>query len=179
MNRAALRYAKAALNLAKQQNKAETVNQDMQLIENTIADNKELKSFLNNPVFKTEEKLKTIEAIFGDKVDSITKGIISLLIKNKRLALLPFVAKQYQNLYKKSQNIESAIVTTAVPLTDALKEKVLEKIKKETNKNISLQNIVDESIIGGFILQIGDKQIDASVSGKLNSLSRKFENIEQ
>jgi F-type H+-transporting ATPase subunit delta len=179
MNRAALRYAKAALNLAKQQNKAETVNQDMQLIENTIAENKELKSFLNNPVFKTEEKLKTIEAIFGDNVDSITKGIIGLLIKNKRLALLPFVAKQYKNLYKKSQNIESAIVTTAVPLTDALKEKVLEKIKKETNKNISLQNIVDESIIGGFILQIGDKQIDASVSGKLNSLSRKFENIEQ
>ncbi len=179
MNRAALRYAKAALNLAQQQNKADKINQDMQLIENTIAENKELQSFLNNPVFKAEDKLKTLDAIFGDKIDEITKGIVKLLVKNKRLALLPFVAKQFQNLYKKAQNVATAVVTTAVPLTDALKKKVLEKIKKETNKEVSLENVVDDSIIGGFVLQIGDKQIDASISGKLNNLSRKFEKIEK
>ena len=179
MNRAALRYAKAALNLAQQQNKADKINQDMQLIENTIAENKELQSFLNNPVFKAEDKLKSFDAIFGDKIDEITKGIIKLLVKNKRLTLLPFVAKQFQNLFKKAQNVATAVVTTAVPLTDALKKKVLEKIKNETNKEISLENVIDNSIIGGFVLQIGDKQIDASILGKLNNLSRKFQKIEK
>jgi F-type H+-transporting ATPase subunit delta len=179
MNRAALRYAKAALNLAKQQSKDEKINQDMVLIDTVIAENKELQQFLNNPVFKADEKLNTLEAIFGDKIDQISKGIINLLLKNKRLNLLPFVAKQYQNLYKKAQNVATATVTTAVPLTDALKEKVLQKIKKETNKDVSLNNIVDKAIIGGFILQIGDKQIDASVSGKLNNLSRNFEKSEK
>ena len=179
MNRAALRYAKAALSLAKKQNKEAVVNKDMQLIENTITESKELQSFLNNPVFKAEQKLKAINAVFGGKIDEITKNVIQLLLKNKRLSLLPFVAKQYQNLYKKAQNVASAIVTTAVPLTDDLKEKVLNKIKQETGKEVSLQNIVDDSVIGGFILQIGDKQIDASISGKLNNLSRNFEKIEK
>lgn len=179
MNRAALRYAKAALSLAQEQNKAEKINQDMQLIDNTIAENKKLRSFLNNPVFKAEDKLKTFDAIFGNKIDEITKGIIKLLIKNKRLTLLPFVAKQFQNLYNKAQNVTTAVVTTAVPLTDALKKKVLEKIKNETKKEVSLENVVDDSIIGGFVLKIGDKQVDASISGKLNNLSKKFEKIEK
>jgi len=179
MNRAALRYAKAALSLAKEQGKEEKVNQDMDLINSTIAESKDLQSFLNNPVYKAEDKLKAIEAIFGDKIDKITKGIIKLLIKNKRLNLLPFVAKQYQHLFKQAQNVVSAVVTTAVPLTEKLKEKVLEKIKKETNNKVSLQNTIDNSIIGGFILQIGDKQIDASVLGKLNNLTRKFEDIQK
>ncbi|HFS68068.1 MAG TPA: ATP synthase F1 subunit delta [Flavobacteriia bacterium] len=179
MNRAALRYAKAALSLAKQQNKQEKINQDMQLIDQTISDSKELQSFLNDPTFKAEEKLKTINAVFGDKIDAVTKGIIKLLIQNKRLNLLPFVAKQYQNLYKKSQNVASAVVTSAVPLTNTLKDKILQKIKKETNKDVSLENVIDDTIIGGFVLQIGDKQIDASVSGKLNNLSRKFQKTEK
>ena len=176
MSRAALRYAKATLNLANQQNKTSKINDDMSLIEETIAKNKELQTFLNNPVFKADEKLKVLNAIFNKNVDKITSSVIKLLIKNKRLTLLPFVAKQFKNLYKKSQRIASAKVTTAVPLTEDLKEKILQKIKNETNKKVSIQNIVDKSIIGGFILQIGDKQIDASISGKLNNLSRKFEN---
>jgi len=179
MDRAALRYAKATLSLAKKQNIETIINKDMQLIENTIANSKELQSFFNNPVFKAEEKLKVINAVFGDKIDEITKNVIQLLLKSKRISLLPFVAKQYQNLYKKSQNVASAVVTTAVPLTDTLKEKILTKIKQETSQDVSLQNNVDTSIIGGYILQIGDKQIDASISGKLNNLSKKFEKIEK
>ncbi len=178
MNRAALRYAKAALSLANQQNKASKINQDMNLIDNTIAENKDLQSFLNNPVFKADEKLKALDAIFSSKIDTVTSGIIKLLVKNKRLVLLPFVAKQFQILFKKSQNVASAKVITAVPLTDDLKEKVLQKIKSETNNEVTIENIVDESILGGFILQIGDKQIDASISGKLSNLRRNFENNE-
>lgn len=179
MNRAALRYAKAALSIAEKQNKEAIVNKDMQLIENTIANSKELQSFFNNPVFKAEEKLKVVNAVFGDKIDEITKNVIQLLLKSKRISLLPFVAKQYQNLYKKSQNVASAVATTAVPLTDTLKEKFITKIKQETGQDVSLQNNVDPSIIGGYILQIGDKQIDASISGELNNLSRKFKKIEK
>ena len=179
MNRAALRYAKATLSLAEKQNKEALVNKDMQLIENTIANSKQLQALLNNPVFKATQKSQAINAVFKNKIDEITSNVIQLLLKNKRLSLLPFVAKQYQNLYKKTQNVASAIVTTAVPLTDSLKEKVLNKIKKETGKEVSLQNKVDNSVIGGFILQIGDKQIDASILGKLNNISKKFEKIEK
>ncbi len=175
MNRAALRYAKATLSLAKGQSNTKEVNDNMLLISETIDQSDELKAFLNNPVLKADAKLQVIQSVFGDKINSTTQGVIKILLANKRLALLPFVAKQYINLYDKLQGVEIAKVTTAVPLTDDLKDKILTKVKELTNKKVSVENIVDESIIGGFILQIGDKQFDTSISGKLKNLKRNFE----
>jgi len=174
MNRAALRYAKAALNLAQDQNKAAEVNDNMLLIANTIQESDELKSFLNNPVLKADAKLNVINNLFGDKINTITQGVLKILVSNKRLALLPYVAKQFGILFDKLQGIEVAKVTTAIPLTDALKDKVLAKVKELTNKEVTVENIVDESIVGGFILQVGDKQFDASITGKLNNLRSNF-----
>lgn len=175
MNRAALRYAKATINLAEGQQKTTEVNTDMLLISQTINDSAELQSFLNNPISKADAKLQVINSIFKNQLDSITQGVLKLLVSNKRLTLLPFVAKQYINLFEKLQGVEIAKVTTAIPLSTDLESKILTKVKELTNKKVSLENIIDESIIGGFILQIGDKQFDASITGKLNNLRRNFE----
>lgn len=175
MNRAALRYAKATLNLAESQKKTKDVNDNMLLISKTIADSQELQMLLNNPVLKSEAKLKVLDSIFGKKVNTITNGIIKILVGNKRLALLPNVAQQYNHLFDKLQEVEVAKVTTAVPLTTDLEKKILAKLKEFTTKKVTVENIIDESIVGGFILQIGDKQFDASITGKLNSLRRNFE----
>jgi F-type H+-transporting ATPase subunit delta len=72
--------------------------------------------------------------------------------------------------------VETAIVTTAFPITTDLESKVLAKIKEFSNKNITIQNVVDPSIIGGFVLRIGDKQFNASVASKLQSLKQEFSN---
>ena len=175
MNRAALRYAKAALSLAQDQNKATEVNDNMLLIANTIRESDELKSFLNNPVLKADAKLNVINNLFNNEINAITQGVLKILVSNKRLALLPYVAKQFSVLFDKLQGVEVAKVTTAVPLTTALKDKVLAKVKELTSKEVTVENIVDESIVGGFILQIGDKQFDASITGKLNNLHNNFQ----
>jgi len=175
MNRAALRYAKAVLNLAKEANNTAEVNNDMSLINSTIDGSKELQAFLNNPISKSDAKMKVLTGLFGDKINGTTNSVLNLLVQNKRLSLLPYVAKQYINLFEKMQGVEIAKVTTAIPLTDELKEKVLAKVKALTNKEVTVENIVDETIIGGFILQVGDKQFDASISGKLENLKRNFE----
>ncbi len=175
MNRAALRYAKAIINLAKDQKNTAEVNDDMLLIAQTISENEDLKTFLNNPVLKADVKLKVLNSLFSTKVNTITQGVIKILVTNKRLMLLPFVVKQYTLLFDKLQGVEVAKVTTAIAITDDLKSKVLTKVKELTNKDVTIENIVDESIIGGFILQVGDKQFDASIKGKLNSLRRNFE----
>jgi F-type H+-transporting ATPase subunit delta len=67
-----------------------------------------------------------------------------------------------------------AKVTTAVPLTEALKTKVLAKVKELTKKDVEVINIIDESILGGFILRVGDIQYNASIANKLNNLKREF-----
>ena len=175
MNRAALRYAKAILNLAKDSNNTERVNNDMLLIASTIEGSKELQAFLNNPTSKSAAKLNVLTALFGEKINTITNGVFKILITNKRLSLLLYVAKQYIKLYEKIQGVEVAKVTTAIALTDDLKAKVLAKVKSLTNKEVTVENVIDETIIGGFILQVGDKQFDASISGKLSNLKRNFE----
>ena len=97
------------------------------------------------------------------------------LTKNKRIDLLELIAQEYNRLFDQLKNKEKASVTTAVPMTPALEEKVLEKLKSLSTKEISLTKIVDETILGGFILRVGDQQYNASVSNKLSELKSKFQ----
>lgn len=171
--RAAIRYAKALLSLALSEKKADKVNDDMKLIANTISENKELAQMLSNSVIKTDVKKSALIAIFP-KLHKLTSGLFDLLISNKRVDILQAVAEKYSTLFDEHNGKEVAKVITAVPLTKALEEKVLAKVKELTSKTVALESIVDESIIGGFILTIGDKQFDASIYNKLNKLKREF-----
>ncbi len=172
--RAAIRYAKAILSLALDKNNADTVNEDMQLIANTFGDSKDLQIVLSSPVIKLEVKEKTLLAIFGSSINNLSKGLIHLLIENKRLEILEDVAKQYTIIYDFHKGTQAAIVTSAIPLTESLKEKILAKVKNIINKKVTIENIIDPSIIGGFILRVGDQQFDASISGEMNDLRREF-----
>ena len=122
--RPALRYARAILNLAKE-TKAETeVNADMQLIASTISENDDLAVMLNSPVIKAVDKKKVLISLFSGKINVISLGLFDLLEENKRMNMLAVIAKQYVIIYDYSKSIEVAKVTTAVPLTKELKEKV-------------------------------------------------------
>ncbi|MCL6293390.1 ATP synthase F1 subunit delta [Jejuia spongiicola] len=171
--RAAIRYAKAVLSLASDQNIAEVVNNDMKLIATTIADNKDLNNMLQSPVIKSSNKKDVLLEVFKDS-NAMTTNMIDTLITNRRLALLNDVAVSYNRLYDELKGVQIAQVTTAIPLTDDLKVKVLAKAKELTGKDVEVKNIVDADILGGFILRVGDKQYNASIANKLNKLKREF-----
>jgi F-type H+-transporting ATPase subunit delta len=173
--RAALRYAKAVLNLAKEHHLAEVVNTDLQLIAHTLETQANLRITLLNPVLKSGIKKAILTKIFESKINGMTLGLLNLLIENKRLNLLSDVALQYAIIYDFDINLEIASVTTAVPITKALEAKILEKIKTLTGNEITIKNKVNPDLIGGFIIRIGDKQYDSSIAGKLNLLKREFE----
>ena len=147
----------------------------MQLIASTVEENKELQILLVSPVYKVKVKKAALSELFEKKVSEISFGLINQLMENKRLPLLAEVAKQYTIIYDHYKGTEIAKVTSAIPLTDDLKTKVLKKVKDILGKEVHLENIVDPSIIGGFILKVGDKQFDASILGKMNNLRREFE----
>lgn len=171
--RAALRYAKAVLSLATDQKAVEAVNNDMKLIAKTIADNKDLRVMLQNPVVRSSVKKTVLNEVFKN-TSTITGNLVTTLITNKRIALLEEVALKYNQLYDTLNGIQIAKVTTAVPLTDDLKSKVLAKVKELTGKEVEVVNLIDESILGGFILRVGDIQYNASIANKLNNLKREF-----
>ncbi|PKD21712.1 ATP synthase subunit delta [Salegentibacter salinarum] len=174
-NRAAQRYAKAILDLAKEKNAAETVFTDMQQISQTIAKSPDLADMLKSPVVNTTVKKASLKEIFKD-AGEITQGSFDVLIENGRINILDLVARNYIVRYNTLNKSQEAIVTTAVPLTAELEEKILAKVKELTGTGANIKNVINKDIIGGFILRVGDLQYDASVSRNLNRLKRELTN---
>ncbi|KAB5488807.1 MULTISPECIES: ATP synthase F1 subunit delta [Flagellimonas] len=174
-NRAAIRYAKATLDFAVEKNAADAVEKDMRDIAAVISESGELQQVLESPVVKSEVKKNALLEIFKDS-NEITKGLIQTLLDNKRIAMLQEVAFKYIILNEKRKGEEVAYVTTAVPLTPELEKKILAAVTKATGNKVTIQNKIDESIIGGFVLRMGDTQYDASIANKLNGLKREFTN---
>jgi F-type H+-transporting ATPase subunit delta len=174
--RAALRYAKAILDLAKSSNSELAVNEDMQLIASTISENQEFGVVLESPVIKSTDKMKVLTAMFSDKIGNISQGLFNLLLENKRIAMLESIAKQYTIIYDYYRHIQVAKVTTAVPISKTIEKKVLAKIVELTGEEANLENEVNPNILGGFILRVGDVQYDASISNYLSELKKEFDN---
>lgn len=173
--RAAIRYAKAILEMADSIGVTKEVSNDMALIGYTVNGNEELSTFIQNPTIKVENKQNALEAIFAD-VNGVTKGLFRLLLENKRFEILVAITEEYNKLFDQMNGVEVAIVTTASALTPEMEAKVLAKIKEFSDKNITIENIIDESIIGGFILRIGDMQFNASILNRLQVLKRELSN---
>lgn len=173
--RAALRYAKAILSIALEQQKEVEVYDDLMLVAKTIDDSIELQLLLKNPILKSEIKKVALNEVFSNKISKLAYKLIDLLVQNKRLPILSEVTKQYIIIYDELKGIEVAKVTTAVPLTESLIQQVLIKVKEITGKQATIQSIINPDIIGGFILRVGDIQYDASIANKLQLLKRQFE----
>lgn len=174
--RAALRYARAILNLSKERGLETEVNSDMQLIVKTIQENDDLQTMLKSPVIKASNKRKVLNAIFTDKVNAISLGLFNLLEDNKRMEMLQNIASYYTIIYDHLKHMDVARVTTAVALTKDLEEKILKKVIELTGNKTSIENIIDPTILGGFILRVGDMQYDASISHNFNKLRKEFDN---
>jgi F-type H+-transporting ATPase subunit delta len=174
-SRAAIRYAKAILEMAQASGTAAQVNEDMALVASTIAGNAELADFIVSPTTKGDSKEAALKEIFAGS-QNITQGLFHLLRENRRFEILGQVAAEYKNQFDEVNGVETATVTTAFPLTPELENKVMDKIREFSNKKITIKNIVDPAIIGGFILRIGDKQFNASVANSLLTLRRELSN---
>lgn len=175
MSRAAIRYAKAILETAVSTGKANQVNDDMKYIIVAVNSSADLKDFLASPIITSEVKMNVLSEIFGS-VQADTKSLFRLLQENKRFEILEAIATQFNTQFDEMNGVEVAKVTTAFPITADLEAKILAKATSISTKKITIQNTVDPSIIGGFILRIGDKQYNASVSNRLHELKREFSN---
>jgi len=174
-NRVAIRYAKAISERVQIKEQTEQINNDMKLIADTIIANSELNRFIKSPVFSTDLKQSVLLEVF-QKIDQETKFLIRLLAQNKRLELLDSVAQAYNDLYDKVNGVQKVQVTTAFPITEKLEAEIIAKAKEFTSNSLVIENIIDPSIIGGFIIRIGDKQYNASLSNRLVVLKRELMN---
>lgn len=175
MSRAAIRYAKAILDVAHDKGVATEVNNDMLSIAATIGENAELTAFIQSPTTSIDVKQSALLEVFSG-INSETRNLFRLLFENKRFEILDAIATEYNRLFEEMNGVETATVTTAIPMDKEMEAKVLTKILTFSNKKVVIENIVDPAIIGGFILRIGDQQYNASIANKLQDLKRELSN---
>lgn len=171
--RAAYRYARALLDLAQEQKKLTGVEADMHLVKDTIAENDTLREVLQSPILEASDKKAALSALFKT-ADPLTDKLFQLLSDKKRISILGDVAAQFISQSEQLKGQEVARVTTAVPLSAGLEEKILGQLKAVTGKAVVLEQQVDPSLIGGFILRVGDLEYNASLSSKLDHLKREL-----
>jgi F-type H+-transporting ATPase subunit delta len=175
--RLATRYAKSLLDLAIEQNLVEKVFADIEWLQQAIKGSRDFANLLRSPVIKADKKNKIVDAVTKGKLNELTSSFIRLVITKGRESSLPEVTTAFINQYKAYKNIYTIKLTTASPINDELRNAIVDQIKKTSHmQNIELETKVDDKLIGGFVLQAGDKLIDASIAYDLRQVAKQFEN---
>jgi len=175
--RLASRYAKSLIDLALEKGELEKVFADMQWLQQVIKGSRDFANLLRSPIIKGDKKEKIVAAIMDGRVTNITSLFIPLLIRKGRESNLPEIITAFISQYKKYKNIHPVKLTTASPINENLKKAIIDQIKKTSDmQNIELETVVNQDLIGGFVLEAGDKLIDASVLYDLKQIARQFEN---
>jgi F-type H+-transporting ATPase subunit delta len=166
----AARYAKSLIELAKEQNVLEAVYEDMKLFKDTADKNRGLMLALKSPVVRHEKKLAILKALFQERVNAASYAIFTIITKKNREAILDAIADEFIKAYNENQGILKATVITTTPLTEELRKQFNNIVASATGKTVQLEERIDSNLIGGYILRVNDRQIDASLRSRLNEL---------
>ncbi|HMJ69191.1 MAG TPA: ATP synthase F1 subunit delta [Cyclobacteriaceae bacterium] len=174
-SRVASRYVKSLLDLAVIQGQLEEVHADMKLFSDATDKSRDLGLMLKSPVIRHDKKRSILEAIFQGKVTSLTMAFIDILTRKNREPLLVEIANEFHNAYNAHKGIGKASVTTTIAMDEKTRSQFETIVKKLADrKEVELEEKIDKELIGGFILNVEDKQIDASIRNSLKKLKLKF-----
>jgi F-type H+-transporting ATPase subunit delta len=173
----ALRYAKALIDLAEEQNALEAVKTDMELFLNTVKGTSELGAVLSNPIISHSKKVNILTDIFGSKVSKVTLAFLNIMVNKGRGEVLYTTAQEFIGLYDIKNHITNARVVTASPLSAENKKKMLDDVQQAIGGTVKLADKVDPSLIGGFVLTVGDRQVDTSIASSLKRMKKEFAQI--
>jgi|SRR5688500_11916805 len=174
-SRAASRYVKSLLDLAVERKVLEEVHRDMVYFTEVISKSRQLELLLQSPVIKHDQKLEILKRIFSGKVHSLTMAFFDIITRKNREPILAAVAREFHNAYNEYKGVGKATVTTAIPLDSKARAEVEKLVRRYSDKKeIELIERVDPELIGGFILNVGDRQVDASIKNKIKTLKVKF-----
>jgi F-type H+-transporting ATPase subunit delta len=166
----ARRYSVALFNLAVKRNKLDRIKDEYGLIFDVIESNSKFRSFLYSPQMDREEKKRIIQTIFGDKISKTLLHFLLLLLDKKRQTLVEKIYTHFDTLYNNHYNKAAITIRPAVSLDASMLVEIRKGFEKRLNKAITINEIVDPSLIGGLQVRVNNTVYDASVAGKLQRL---------
>lgn len=173
--RLATRYAKSLIDLAIELNQLDTISADMKWLYQISKSNPDFVAVLRSPIIKADKKEKIIESVTIGRINSITTSFIKLLVKKGREINLPEIASAFITQFNVLKSIHQVKLSTAIPISDEIKNAIIEKVKTtSTGKNFELETVVNEDLIGGFVLEANGKLVDFSILRDLNDIKKQF-----
>ncbi len=172
--RAAHRYAKALLDLSKELNQLDRVQADLDVVGASIRESRDLRNLMASPVIKPFQKENVLKEIFSKALSETTIKFLKLLVDHGREGITAEVIKAFHAMFLKEKGITQATVTSSVALSAGVRDKIKALVKSASGNEVELVEKVDASLIGGFVLRVGDKQIDTSISGQLHELKQQY-----
>ncbi len=175
-HRAASRYAKSMMELAKEQKVLDEVYSDMRLFSTVIEENRVLAVMLKNPIITHDKKQKVLHALFNNRMNKLSILAFDLITKKNRESILAPIATEFQVQYNSYKGLQVADITTTIALDDDLRTKFNQLVEEVSGKKASLNEIIDEKIVGGFVLNVGDRRLDQSLRTQLSNIKRELTN---
>ena len=172
-------YGDALFELAVESGQMDEMLEEAREIQRILHDDGELSKLMNHPKIVKEEKIEILEQIFKGRVRNEVAGLLRMLVSKSHYGEMESVFTYFIDQVKEYKNIGTAYVTAPMPLSDSQKEQVKKKLL-ETTKYVEFEMHygVDESLIGGMVIRIGDRVIDSSVKNRLMALTRELSKIQ-
>ena len=168
------KYSSAMFELAQEQNKLELMEEQLGYVASVMVDQPELRSFLENPIVTEDAKIKLIGKIFDSSIDKVALHFIYVMIKRGRYRYIASTIEAFIKKSRAARGILEATVTVAEPITADVEASVQAKLREVTGKDVILSVRQDPSIMGGIVIQVGDKRIDGSVARRLEELEKSL-----
>nr|WP_295599079.1 F0F1 ATP synthase subunit delta [uncultured Terrisporobacter sp.] len=171
------RYAEALFQLSEEENITKEIYNELHDVVEVIKNNKELDNVLKSPLVAKNEKTQLIEALFNNKINNNLKNFLKILVEKGRISSLKSIELTFKELLNDKHNIIEGTVISAIALTEKQVKELEEKLSKKYNKNVTLENEVDQSILGGVLVRLGNTQIDGSVKTRLNNIKDQLTQV--
>lgn len=175
VSRIASRYAKSLIDFAQETNKLEEVKTDMVVLDKAL-ESRDLVMLLKSPIVNELKKKEIFNVVFADKLSETTLGFLNIILNKGREEYIPAISHEFEAQYKTLKGISDVKLTTATPISEANLSSIKAKLlsSNETAQHVEIETIVDPSILGGFIIEIGDKLYNDSIAYKLSQMKKEF-----
>lgn len=173
----ASRYAEALFQIGEEENKTDNLYKELKEVSSLITTNNDLNNVMKSPLVSKTEKIQLIDVLFAGKVDNDLKNFLKVLIEKGRMTSIKAIETTYKGLLNEKNNIIEGYVISAVPMNNEKIKELEIELSKKYNKNVTLENKVDKSILGGVLVRIGNTEIDGTIKTRLNGLKNQLSQV--
>lgn len=173
----AKRYSNALFEVALEMDNLDQTGEELSFITGSLEEHEDLFKALKSPLIKSDEKKEMLKAIFQEHVSKELMNFLSIIIDKHRGGELVEIGREYKKLAALHQNTIEAVATTAVEMSQEQMDALSKKLSETSGKTVTLQNLVDPTIIGGVFVKMGDKIIDGTMKRRLTEIEEQLKEI--